>query len=67
MAPPSKLEEKQTGRKTNEGEGEDVGVEDDDGDAGGLQHLLCLLVQAGLAVPHLLQWLRAWAIALPHA
>ena len=39
----------------------------EDGDAGGLQLLLFLLVHAGLAVPHLLQLSRVWAIALPHA
>ena len=42
-------------------------MEGGDAVGGGLQLLLCLLVQAGLAVPHLLQLLRAWAIALPHA
>jgi hypothetical protein len=42
-------------------------VEYDDGGGEGLQRILCLLVQAGLAEPHFLQWLRAWAIALPHA
>ena len=42
-------------------------MEDGDAVGGGLQLLLCLLVQAGLAVPHLLQLLRALAIALPHA
>ena len=53
------------GRKTNDG---DVGVDCvEDGDAGGLQLLLFLLVHAGLAVPHLLHLSRVWAIALPQA